>query len=570
MPLPVEGKPWPSPEWAPAFDQFAENSAWFSADQEALADIYGGGGYSRGDNPAAHYNRADNTWRSGGLRGRIYQFFAGKVIAGAGGVPSQQTRIVSPIVGNIATLSADKLMGVPPTFRLEQDGGDVAQDRQQRVDDMLASDEFRMRLAQAAEYAAGLSAVVLTAHWGDRSTSDRPWIQTTACDAAVPEYEGGRLIAVNLWTTYPTTDAGGVLGKVYYHVERHEIGAVVHALYEGKTNSIGKLVPIDRLDHLAYLGRIPGSYGDGEILFLPTGIEQLTAMYWINRPTRRFRSDGRLGVIGRSDVEGAEPFADAHSFTWSSWIRDLKIARARLIVPESMLAVQSEGAGGLFDDDAEVITALNYVKLNGSDDKISAQQFAIRAEEHGATLLGITKELLQHAGYSLSSYGEFAGGPSITATEIHDRTSNTAATVSKKRLQFLAAFAPFGRALLALDARHYGATPQGDADLIVEFPDETKIDPLAQAQAFSAYYAAYSASIETLVRERNPDWDKDTVDAEVKRIKEDRGLTALADPTIRLNAAGQPIQPGEPTEPDDDEGDPAAAGDPNEEESTDA
>lgn len=568
MPLPVENQAWPTPEWEPAFEQYESNAAWFGADAERLAGLYGGG-ITRGDNPATHLNRSDGTWRRGGLKGRIYQFFVGKIVAqqtpASGPLGARtETRILSPIAGNIASMSADKVMGTPPSFRLEVSGKPVDGDRQARVDDLFSSDPMRLALANAAELAAGLSAVAITAHYGDRTTSDRPWIQVTACDAVIPEWEGSRLTAVNLWTTYPTTDAFGVLGKVYYHVERHEPGAVVHALYDGKIDGIGRRVPLDAHELTAWIQQIAGGQWNeaDRILTLPTGIEELTAAWWPNRPTRRFRNDGHLSLIGRADIEGGEPFCDAHSMVWSSWLRDIKVARARLIVPNSMLETGQEGGGAFFDDDAEIITGLSYVRLGDSSDVISAQQFAIRADDHAKTLLDITREILQHAGYNLSSYGEYGGGAAVTATEVNDRTSNTAATVAKKRLAFKAAFQPLARALLALDARHYAGTPLGDATLTIEFDDSPRVDPEAQARAFSAYYAAYSASIETLVRERSPDWDDGLVKAEVERIKEERGLNRLADPTQRIDPlTGKPIilrDDDEPTEPEDDEDAPPA------------
>jgi hypothetical protein len=568
VPLPVENEAWPTPEWAPVFDQYATNAAWLEANADALATIYGGAPATRGDSNAAHLNTRPAKRSS--LASKVVQFFVGKLAAGGGANGDRvSTRLVSPLAGNIATLSSDKLMGVPPTFRLEVDGDPVAAERQRRVDDMFATDEFKMRLSNAAEQAAGLSGVVLTAHW-DRNVSDRPWMEVTGCDAAIPEWEGGRLVAVNLWTTYPTIDAGGTLGKVYYHVERHEPGAVIHALYQGKRDTIGVRVPFDvpAFDLLAYLPRIPGSQWDeaDRTLTLPTGIQELTATYWANRPTRQFRKSGIFGLIGRADTEGGEPFLDAASFTWSSWMRDLRVARARMVVPQSMLDFGTEGSGGLFDDDSEIITGLNYTTLGNTDETISAHQFAIRSEEHGSTLLALTKEVLQLAGYSLSSYGEFAGGPDITATEVQDRTTNTTATNAKKQLQFSASFAPFARAMLALDAVHYGAVPQGDAEIIIEWPDTTTIDPLKQGQAFQAYYAAYSASIETLVRMMHPDWDADAVGLEVAAIKEERGLNALADPTQEFDSQGRPIvrAAGDDaiTEPTPGEGDAAEAGDP--------
>lgn len=41
--------------------------------------------------------------------------------------------------------------------------------------------------------------------------------------------------------------------------------------------------------------------------------------------------------MGRSDYKGVEPMLNAFDETWSSWMRDLKVGRARIFVPEAMI-----------------------------------------------------------------------------------------------------------------------------------------------------------------------------------------------------------------------------------------
>lgn len=534
MPIPQSGSAWPPSEWAPAFAQYDANDAWYSGDVDRLFAIYSGssGASSRGDDPNMHYHKptsARNPVRR--IVDQIRTWWNGSPRP----ADERRTHLHAPLAGNLATLSADVLFSEPPAFRLMQKGKPVKGQLQDRLDDLMNAPATRATFAQAGEYAAGLSAVAITVNW-DAENTDRPWLGVVACDAVVPEWEGGRLSAVTLWTTHPQVNAAGVLERTLWHMERHEVGQIIHALYAGKVDSLGDLVPLDTIPATAHLVNIPGSTlgapendPNGLAVVLPTGIDRLTAAWWRNLPTRQFRKHGVLSNCGRSDFEGVEHYLDQVDFVWSSWMRDIKLARARLVVPETMLDATSTGPA--WDDDREVFAALNMTGLP-EDQAITAQQFAIRADEHNATLLALTKEVLQHAGYSLASYGEH-GDVQKTATEVADRTSATERTRDKKALYFADAIAPLVLALLDIDAAQYGGTAVPDAVAVdIRFPELSQMDPEKEARVFQYLRAAQIASTETLVRERNPDADDDWIREEVAAVVAEYGLGAEVDPGL--------------------------------------
>lgn len=558
MALPTPGKRFPSDEWDLAFKQFEANDAWFSGDQEKLQRVYSstGNGSSRGDNPVTHYNKGDGTKRSGGLRGFLARMFNGRIVS----AEQHRTRIHAPVAQNLATLSADLLTAEPPTFRLvDADGKSTKGKAQERLDLILNGAETHRTLSHGAELAAGIGAVVLTANW-DRANSEHPWLEAVACDAAVPEFVGRRLAAVNLYSMHVRETLAGVIENVYIHIERHEPGMIVHALYKasvdvGDWGGIGEIVPLDTIEATEHLANIPGSrmgsvFGTVE---LPTGIQSLTASWWRNLPTKTFRKQGRLAMLGRADFEGAEQLLDAVDEVWSSWMRDIKIARARLIVPESFLELQGPGLGGSFDDDQEILTPLNFVSLNDGE-TIRAEQFEIRWAEHQGTLLGLTKEITQFAGYSMSTYGE-NGDTSKTATEVVDRTTLTERTRDKKFLYMEAALQPMARALMELDAIHYGGVkiPTGQT-LEISITELSQIDPEKEARVFQYLRTAMAVSTDTLVRAQHRDWDEPEILREIARVREESGLDGEIDAALEERAPAGPedIDPDEADLEDDE------------------
>lgn len=543
MPLPKEGTQFPPADWTPAFDQFALNSLLWSGEIDAVSN---GGAASRGDDPRSHVNKPQNVWAK--LIARFQFWSKAQPVDG-----EQRTRIHGPLATNLATLSADVLMSSTPETRLLSGGKSVKGPAQQRADLILNGDDHFMKLIEGAELASGLSGVVLTANW-DRDRSDKPWMDVTPCDAAIPEYVLGHLFAVNLWTTHEQRTVAGFHESVLYHVERHESGKITHALYQGTETHIGKLVPLDTIDATAGILGIRGiTRNDDETVTIQTGIQSLTAQYWRNLPTRRFRKDGPLARVGRADTEGLESLLDQYDMVWSAWMRDIKLARARLIVPEAYTEMVGSNGRRTFDDEQEVTMALAYTEAG--DDTIRAEQFDIRSEQHSMALLGLTKEILQGAGWSMSSYNGEGGGGTKTATEVNDDTSTTERTYKKKALYYKKSGVAMNRALLELDAVHYRGKGIGDADLVdVVFEDMSNMDPEKEARIVSGWHAAESATVETRVRFLHPDWDDIQIAKERDQIFLEFGIGAEEDPAESGRPDGE-LDPNAASAVDDDEAD---------------
>jgi hypothetical protein len=570
MPLPEPNQPFPTVDLQPVFEQYQSNRAWaFGGDQD-IAGVYGGWETSRGDDSNTHFNRGGGSsffrraWRS--LTRPFWAAGDGKV-TGGGNPPTQKTRLHSPIAGNLSALSSDLLYAEPPRIVVQRDGKPLPSD-----DDLskqlaqILDEQFEATMSEAGEWVAGLSSACLVAQWDRQDGSRRPWVTVSPADSFVPEYRGSTLTAVNLFTTYHDVAASGRTNATYTHVERHEPGSITHALYRsgrGDGTNIGVLVNLDDwIPQVAHYRDIIGHLEDPDTqtIILNTGIDRITAYPWINLPTRRYSLTPATRWAGRADFEGAEQVLDKIDLVWSAWMRDIVIGRARLFVPEQYLEAAGPGGGPAFDEDSEILTPFAGAAINvdgGVPQSISAQQFAIRASDHAATLDALVLELLTHAGISPASYqGVQQGSAQRTATEVTADRDATNRTRKRKIRYHNRAVVPLVEALLDLNRVHYrGDTLGVDDEVVVTFPTVDQIAPLVLAQVQQTLRAAQAASTKTLVLMQHPDWEPKEIDEEVLAIiAENPGLAGEleADPTVvdRVDPLvnPQPSAGGDPSE----------------------
>lgn len=521
MPLPENGALWPPKSHAPSFASMAIEDAWYTGNTDTLS---------------ASYQRMPSVRPSqyqGGLIGSMARFFWGRPTN-----PSQaNTRLHMPVPSDLATTSADLLFSEAPRILMPENSGNSAV--QDRIDEIINTPEMHSTWLEAAEVSAALGGVYLRMVW-DQDFAQHVMVDPVHADRAVPEFKWGRLWAVTFWSQLEDDN-----NKVIRHLERHEPGRIVHGLYAGDASSLGQLIPVTEHPETEWLAEVLNM--DGEIL---TGMDELTAAYIPNiRPSRQWRNFPQIAPLGRSDYEGIEPLFDALDETYSSWMRDIRLAKARLIVPEAYLESMGPGKKQMFDDDQEIFTPISALGKAG-DATLEAHQFAIRNEEHRATSVEILRSILRSAGYSASTFGDDPMAVSSTATEVKARERMSERTRDKKSRYWAAALGPFIQSLLKLDSLVFGSGAQTDEVPEVKFQETVQKDQLELAQTAKELRMADAASTQVLVRMQHPNWDGPTIDEEVERIEKERG-SASPDP-FSFGASG--LQ-GPPVPPEDEEAD---------------
>lgn len=534
MPLPEGGTiAWPPEHCEPINERINVWAAWYEGDEAKLSAVYGGPATGQGSTAQAFFG--SETGRRGIVRralSAVRRWFWGN--ANHSGQP--RNRLHVPLAGDIAAASADLLFSEPPALTIEHGP------TQARLDELIDEGTWAT-LLEAAEIASALGGVYLRVCWDPATRPDKPWLAAVHPDAAVPEFSFDRLTAVTFWRVIRRDKR-----TVVRHLERHEPGRVMHGVYEGDEDTLGQPRPYADYPETAWLADLELTDGDTVL----TQYGGLAAAYVPNmRPNRVWRDIPGAAALGRSDYAGVEALMDALDLTYSSWMRDVELGKARLLVPAEYLTNHGPGQGASFELDRELYEGLSGVL--GGDERMELHQvqFPIRVDEHQRTIADLKTAIVSGAGYSASTFGLDTEGAAQTATEVNakDRRSNT--TRDRKTRYWTPELASVLEALLGIDAamfRTAGIVPQRPA---VEWPPAVSEDPKAVAEQVELWARAEAASVETRVRKIHPDWDDKRVAEEVERIRKDFGTAdPMADLGVDIRSGTQPIGP-EPDEPDE-------------------
>jgi SPP1 Gp6-like portal protein len=539
--LPVVNQPWPPPAYDPVAYMHRIWDAWWTGDRQRLAWVY----YNLGANSPTGRSFFATTGEPGmptprpgqfrgGLLGSIeYSFWGQPVPPG-----EKRTRTHVPIAGDIAQTSASLLFAKPPALRSTLEGNAAVINN--AYFENLVDDHFHRRLLEAAELCSALGGTFLRVVW-DREVRDRPWITSVPVDVAVPEFRYDVLSAVTFWQTL--VDDGDTVVR---HLEKHVPGSntIMHGLYQGDQTELGERIPLDADPVTARFAADPTLCGD-TIYFPDQPLDASSVGYVPNlTPNRLWRDLGpQAWPLGRSDYSGVEPLMDNLDEVYSSWIRDVRLAKSRIIVPNQYLDNIGRGKGAVFDPERQVYSPLNALHDDSATtaNSIVANQFAIRFAEHKATCQDIVDKIVSQAGYSAQTFGDYEGA-APTATEVNAREGKTMLTRSRKINNWRPALQDIIYGLMTIEQTYFGNTAITPERPDIEFIDTIAPSMLQLAQTAQALDSAGAASREVLVQLVHPDWTPDQVAEEVDRIKAETGEAMAAHARISLAAPmGEPL-----------------------------
>ena len=420
-------------------------------------------------------------------------------------------RVHVPVASDIAATSADLLFSKPPVFTVYHGDQDATEtESQQRLTEMADSNLIYNKLLEAAETAAALGDVYLKLMW--KEGADCPIFDVVQPDTAWPEYMQGDLRCVHFFTVINISRETNAYLRAY---ERYEPGLITCALYKGTENDLGTRLPDSELE----------KYGLAPEIKAP--IDELLAVHIANiRPNRSFR----LSMMGRSDMDNLRDLCDALDESYSSWVRDIRLGKARTIVPveymrrapNDILDGVAQSASWEFDPDIETYVAMD-IDTDKAGAGITMQQFEIRAEEHSRTCSDLLLQILNNAGYSPQTFGIGIEGSAESGTALTIREKKSYTTRDKKRNYWKAPLEDILTRMMHLDAALGGGSHPDDR-VDVEFGDSTNIDSQAIAQTVEILDRARSASLDTRLAMLHPDWTPDQRTDEAETIRQEYSL----------------------------------------------
>ena len=418
------------------------------------------------------------------------------------------------------------MFGQPPTLKYDEDSS-----VQDYLTDMV-DDGMHAKLLEAAETAAAFGGVYLRVVW-DTDVADHAWLDLVPPDAAVPEFRYDRLTAVTFWSVI--ADEGK---KVVRHLEKHipHHNVILHGVFEGTQDKIGRRIDLNAFPETRPIGAV----ATNGVIRLPDQPNDASSVVYVPnmKPNRIWRDLGPMAApLGRSDFSGLETMFDGLDEAFSSWMRDIRLGKARLIVPRSYLDSIGRGKGAVFEPEREVYSPVNML-VNGESGNgtgILPQQFDIRWQAHQQTVNAIIESTIVSAGYSGQSLG-LQGDIAQTATEVVARERKSLTTRGKKINYWRPAVADILYGLMTVNQIVYGSKVEAVRPG-VEFPDVVMPDQMELAQTVAALRGAEAASIETAVSTVHPDWTPDDVAKEVKRIYEEINVDVLSRARIAIGGA---------------------------------
>jgi len=493
IPLPREKQKWPPQEWREVFGRYAEWSAWYSGDANRIGNVHAGLAYT----PTP--------------KGR---FWAKQV------KEERQTMLHVPIAGDIAGVSADLIFSEPLEVQIseahEENAEQEAKDTEDRLIEINNKNDTYSSLLEIAETAAALGGVFAKVNW-NRERYDYPLLSVAQADAAIPVFRWGKLQEVTFYKTIREEQRWGEM-KYFRHIEHHEPGLIQNRLYVGTKNTIGRELSLEADPYTQDMERD-----------IDTGIDDLLVRYIPNKkPNRLWRGS----PLGQSDYSGIEGLMDSLDETFTSWLRDLRLAKARIIVPESWLEFDKNEGQFFFDADKAAFTGLNQGPP-GEGQEIEMSQFEVRSQQHEQTALNLIDRIISSAGYSPQSFGLGIEGRAESGTALRVRERKSLKTKEKKQRYMQPPLEDLMHLVLKVDVEILGNTDAStDYRPRIGFADSIPDDPSQKAESLRNIEQATAMSIETKVRWLHEDWSEEEIKAEVERIQREQGIL-VEEPDMR-------------------------------------
>lgn len=466
---------WPPEDWKPHYNIFDELAVWYSGDADRLLKYYS---KSFPDTQMGYY------WS---------MLEAGE----------RREAVHLPLAGDIASMSANLLFSETPDIQFNKDSKIG-----KRIQGFIEDNGFINLLLEGAEMSAALSGLFLKLDY-DKTLSEHPLLTIRTPANAFPEFRSGRLYSV-LFHRVVKEDSAGAQWRLF---EKREVVNgqlnITYKLYKGAVDKLGREVELNSITEVQQLGLVD------EVLAMPA----LGCIYIPNmRPNRMFPGS----AIGEGDYRACIGLMDSLDFVWSSWMRDIELGLAQLLVDENLLE------SGKFNKLQRIFVKLNMdaarLGSEGKYEPIKDVQFDIRTEDHMKTCDQLMRQIIGMCGYAPQTFGLVEYGQqrdSGTALRIRERKSLL--TRQKKERYWIPELTRLFEQMQMMDGIKKGSKYTPEEVTIV--PQDSIIqDDKEKAEVVQLLDSAKAASTLIKVKLMHPDWGEKEIEEEVERIRKEQGF----------------------------------------------
>lgn len=421
-----------------------------------------------------------------------------------------------PAAGDIASMSSNLLFSEKPEFNFDKKtvGGE-------RLKLFIEDNNFYSLLLEAAEMAAALSGVFLKLEI-DTRLSKTPIVSIITPLAAFPTFIRGRLWEVLFYREVKTEKGGTVVYRLFENRKRTVDGFTIeYKLYKGTKDKTGKIIDINAIEETASLGLVDIVYNK---------VDGLGVVYVPNMRPNRLQPGSPLGI---NDYAGVIGMMDSLDLSYSSWIRDIELGMGQIFVDEELLQREETS---IFGTEKSVLNKFSkfqkcFMKLNLSNQRMSGTnvkpiesvQFEMRTDEHLRTCEYFFSEIVSQCGYSPSGFGLDNGGNAESGRALRMKERKSLLTREKKSSYWLQAINKLFMQVQQLDNSAFPIFYNLE-DVKTELQDSIIVDSGELSETIRNLDQAMAISTLLKVKMQHPDWSDEDIDAEVKRINEEKGV----------------------------------------------
>lgn len=424
--------------------------------------------------------------------------------------PSDRDYRVDPLADRIAQAKSDLLFGEEPSFKASDEKD------QEQLEELIDENQLPSELKRAAGDCASEGEVWYRIYT-DPAQSDWPLVEFHSRLDVIPLWRGRRVMAaafVSHIAQQEVKSGKGAVEQIYWrHIEIQTDGLTRNLLYRGTVSTLGTSLPLTEV---------------GDTADFPDEWSHDLPVMLAGRIPNKLGRDHRLGI---SDYQGIKDLLlDLNE------ARTIMAENARLTAKKRMVVPMEALRDGKFDAGQDVIVHEALDKGMGEDKAgpYMVLEYSFEAgplKEHinelrSAAITGVGL-VEQFIGIGTGFEGEAGSGTSLRTRLIpatltangHGRFWDDEVPQIVHKLMLVS----------SLNANKLGAGKTWADPTPPAFERSSVLpeDTMEKIDRHSKAVTGEIESIETAVRDLHPDWDDKEIEAELDRIKEDRGSGAL-------------------------------------------